>query len=197
MYTILTLKIYFLSIFFLLDTSELYKLGIKMSERDQTPGLSETDHTPDEHDNFRQSGVPGNTLKAKAVFGSGQVTSEKWVRKGFSEEGQVSRVSREKKEVTLSRFEFRARVRTCTAGVCVCVHARAYMYWGVCVCARVHTCTAEVCVCVCARVYMYCWREVAGASPACRCLAPFSPAVAEGLIPAWSPLPAAQQWSGC
>ena len=103
----MTLKIYFLSIFFLLDTSELYKLGIKMSERDQTPGLSETDHTPDEHDNFRQSGVPGNTLKAKAVFGSGQVTSEKWVRKGFSEEGQVSRVSREKKEVTLSRFEFR------------------------------------------------------------------------------------------
>ena len=62
-----------------------------MSERDQTPGLSETDHTPDEHDNFRQGGVPGNTLKAKAVFGSGQVTSEKWVRKRFSEEGQVSR----------------------------------------------------------------------------------------------------------
>lgn len=32
---------------------------------------------------------------------------EKWVRKGFSEEGRVSRVSREKKEVTLSRPESR------------------------------------------------------------------------------------------
>lgn len=88
-------------------SSELYKLGIKMSKRDKMPGLSETDCTPDEHDNFRQGGVPRDTLKAKAVFGSGQVTSEKWVRKGSSEEGRVSRVSREKKKVTLSKFESR------------------------------------------------------------------------------------------
>lgn len=60
-----------------------------MSKRDKMPGLSETDCTPDEHDKFRQGGVPGDTLKAKAVFGSGQVTSEKWVRKGSSEEGRV------------------------------------------------------------------------------------------------------------
>lgn len=53
------------------------------------------------------------------MFGSGQVTSEKWVRKGFSEEGRVSRVSREKKEVTLSRPESRdARAEgTARAGV--------------------------------------------------------------------------------
>ncbi|KAI4575919.1 hypothetical protein MJG53_012122 [Ovis ammon polii x Ovis aries] len=78
-----------------------------MSKRDKMPGLSETDCTPDEHDKFRQGGVPGDTLKAKAVFGSGQVTSKKWVRKGSSEEGRVSRVSREKKKVTLSKFESR------------------------------------------------------------------------------------------
>ena len=78
-----------------------------MNKRDKTPGLSETDHTPDERDNLRQGRVPGNTVKAKAVFGSGQVMSEKWVRKGCSEEGWVSRVSREKKEATLSRLESR------------------------------------------------------------------------------------------
>ena len=78
-----------------------------MNKRDKTPGLSETDHTPGDRDNLRRGRVPGNTIKAKAVLGSGQVMSEKWVGKGFSEEGRVSRVSREKKEATLSRLESR------------------------------------------------------------------------------------------
>lgn len=69
--------------------------------------MSETDGTAENCDHFRQGRAPGTIVQEKDMVGSGQVILEEVVRKGFLEEGLVSRVSNEKREPSMSRFESR------------------------------------------------------------------------------------------